>query len=368
MSTKLRIATMVSGQFTTPPPFGVVYAPMDVATDIAIGLTDRGHEVTYFGPEGTSIPGIPVETVGLKPLRSKDGHHPILDLQGVRGGESGKIHALWDEYLIAKMYAAARSKRFDVVHIHPADRALGLAMAAADVPTVYTLHDPIFEWRAEVFRMFATPSQHFVSISDSQRKPAPDLNYLATIYNGLPVEGTPWAETPGSYLLFVGRLIPEKGVAEAVEVARRAGERLIIAGPPTESSYWTQEIAPHVDGDRVKFVGMQQKRELRELYMNAKATLFPVRWEEPFGLVMTESMSAGTPVIGFRRGSVPEVIAHGTTGFVVDTVDEMVAAVKEAPKLSRRACREHVERKFSVKAMVDAYEQAFLRLVERSMS
>jgi len=365
---KLRIATMVSGQFTTPPPFGVIYAPMDVATDVAIGLVDRGHEVTFFGPEGTSIPGLRVETVGLKPLRSKDGHHPILDLQGVRGGEMGKIHSLWDEYLLSKMYSAARRGEFDIVHVHPADRAVAMAMTATGIPTVYTLHDPIFEWRAEVFRMFATPDQHFVSISDAQRKPAPDLNYISTIYNGLPVLGTPWSEEPGKYLLFVGRLIAEKGVAEAVEVARLAGERLVIAGPPTESPYWMEKIAPHVDGDRVKFVGMQQKRELRELYMNAKATLFPVNWEEPFGLVMTESMSAGTPVIAFRRGSVPEVVAHGETGYIVDTVDQMVAAVKEIPKINRKACRERVEKLFSVGAMVDGYEQAFMKIVERSMN
>lgn len=360
---KLRIATMVSGQFTTPPPYGVIYAPMDVATDVAIGLVDRGHEVTYFGPKGSAIPGVKVESCGLEPLRSQTGHHRILDMQGVRGAEQGKVHALWDEFLLANMYARAHKGEFDVLHVHPADRALGLALGEPDVPTVYTLHDPIFEWRAEIFRMFASPSQHYVSISDSQRKPAPDLNYLATVYNGLPVEGTPWSETPGSYLLFVGRLIPEKGVAEAVEVARRTGERLIIAGPPTESPYWMEKIAPHVDGDRVKFVGMQNRRELRQLYMGAKATLFPVLWEEPFGLVMTESMSAGTPVIGFRRGSVPEVVADGETGYVVDVIDEMVDAVKNVGKISRRACRERVEAHFSVRSMVDGYEQAFASLV-----
>lgn len=359
---KLRIATMVSGQFTTPPPYGVIYAPMDVAVDVALGLSERGHEVTYFGPVGTAIPGLRVETEGLEPLKRQDGHHRILDLEGVRGGESGKIHALWDEFLIAQMFARAKRGEFDILHVHPADRALALASACVDVPTVYTLHDPIFAWRAEMFRLFSTKNQHFVSISEAQRKPAPELNYLATVYNGMITQGMPYSDKPGDYLLFVGRLIPEKGVAEAVEVALATGDKLVIAGPPTESAYWKEKIEPRVDGKQITFVGMQQKRELRQLYAGAKATLFPARWEEPFGLVMTESMVTGTPVIGFRRGSVPEIVAHGKTGFVVDTVEEMADAVARIGEINRADCRARVEERFSVKAMVDGYEEAFLRI------
>jgi len=353
---------MVTGHFTTPPPFGVIYAPMDIAVSISEGLAARGHDVVFFGPQGSALKGVKVESGGLKPLRQED-QLPILRGEKVGAAERDKLFTLWDQYLIAMMYERACAGEFDVLHVHPPDRALPLAYAFRDIPTVYTLHDPIFPWRAEIFRMFASPNQYYVSISDAQRKPAPDLNYLSTIYNGVEVNKIPFCKEPkGDYLLFVGRLHPEKGVSQAVEVARKLGEKLIIMGPPVTGEYWDTKIKPYL-GDKIQHVGVVPREKLYEYYGNAKATLVPIQWEEPFGLVMTESFASGTPVIAFRRGSVPEVVEDGVTGFVVDTLEEMCDAVGKIPSLDRSACRKRVEMHFSNERMVERYEEEFLRLV-----
>lgn len=358
---KLRIATMVTGHYTTPPPFGAIYAPMDIAVAISEGLVRRGHEVTFFAPEGSDIKVSRLESGGLKPLK-QNGELEILRGTNVGGAEGAKIFALWDQYLISLMYKGALEGKFDILHIHPVDRALPLAYAIRNIPTVYTLHDPIYPWRAEVFNMFASPNQYYVSISDAQRKPAPDLNWLATICNGIDLTDIPFSDKPGDYLLFVGRITPEKGVAEAVEVARKTGEKLLILGPEVTGSYWEEKIKPYL-GDQIRHIGVVSRKELYEYYKNAKATLIPIQWEEPFGLVMTESMATGTPVVAFRRGSVPEVINHGKTGYIVDSIEGMVSALKKIGHLNRRECRKRVEANFTTELMVDHYEKEFLRIL-----
>ena len=357
---KLRIATMVTGHYTTPPPFGVIYAPMDIAVAVSEGLQRRGHDVTFFAPEGSDIKVLRVESGGLKPLQ-QNGGLPILKDKKVGGAEVSKVFNLWDQYLLSLMYKEALESKFDVLHIHPVDRALPLAYVARKVPTVYTLHDPIYPWRAEMFQMFASPNQYYISISDAQRVPAPDFNYLATIYNGIDLADVPFSEKHGDYLLFVGRITPEKGVAEAVEVARKTGEKLFILGPETTGSYWEEKIKPYL-GDQIRHIGVVSRKELYEYYKNAKATLVPIQWEEPFGLVMVESMATGTPVVAFRRGSVPEVIDHGKTGYVVDSVSEMADALKKIDRIDRRECRRRVEANFTTELMVNRYEKEFLRL------
>ncbi|MDO8436487.1 MAG: glycosyltransferase family 4 protein [bacterium] len=359
---KMRIATMVTGHYTTPPPFGVIYAPMDIAVAVSEGLARRGHEVTFFAPEGSDIRVSRVESGGLKPLRQKNGELEILKGPNVGGVEGAKIFTLWDQYLLSLMYKGALEGKFDILHIHPVDRALPFGYAIRNVPTVYTLHDPVNPWRAEVFHMFASPNQYYVSISDAQRKPAPDLNWLATIYNGIDIVDVPFSEKQGDYLLFVGRLHPEKGVAEAVEVARKTGEQLLILGPTVTGSYWEEKVKPYL-GDQIRHISVVSRKELYEYYKNAKATLVPIRWEEPFGLVMIESMATGTPVIALRRGSVPEVIDHGKTGYIVESVGEMIDALKKIDSIDRRECRKRVEANFTTELMVDHYEKEFLRLI-----
>ena len=354
---KLRIATMVTGHFTTPPPEGVIYAPMDIAVAITEGLVKKGHRVDFYGPVGTNIKASKIINAGLKPLKQND-DAKILKSPYVGGAEINKIFNLWDQYLIAKMFAAAEKGKYDLLHIHPVDRALPLALSHLKIPVVYTLHDPIYPWRAEIFRMFSSPNQYYVSISDAQRRPAPDLNYAATIYNGIDLKLFPFSENCEDYFLFVGRLHQEKGVAEAVEAARLAGVKLIIIGPPVAGDYWNKKIKPYL-GDKIKHIGFVPYNELYRYYQKAKGLLVPIQWEEPFGLVMIEAMASGTPVIAFRRGSVPEVITDGKTGFVVDTIEEMANAIKKIGNIDRGACRKYAEDNFTVERMISSYEKVF---------
>ena len=209
---KLKIATMVTGHFTTPPPLGIVYAPMDIAVEVSEGLVKKGHQVDFFGPEGTKIQVTKVISAGLKALNQPEGND-ITKTPNVGNAEVNKLFNLWDQFLIAKMFVEAEKGNYDLLHIHPTDRALPLALSHPQIPVFYTLHDPIYSWRAEVFSMFASSNQHYISISDAQRQPAPDLNYAATIYNGIDLVAFPFSGDRGDYLLFLGRLQPEKGVA-----------------------------------------------------------------------------------------------------------------------------------------------------------
>jgi glycosyltransferase involved in cell wall biosynthesis len=264
------------------------------------------------------------------------------------------------------MFIDAARHRYDILHIHPPDRAMPLAITHPDIPVVYTLHDPIYPWRRDIFRMFQSPNQYFVSISDAQRRPAPDLNYAATIYNGIPLDAFPFSERSEDFFLFVGRLHPEKGVREAVEAARLAGVRLKIIGPPVTGEYWEKHVKPYL-GEQIEYVGFVPRKDLFRFYGRAKATLVPIQWEEPFGLVLVESMACGTPVIAFRRGSVPEVVKHGETGLIVETVEEIAAAIKTIDAIDRAACRRHVEEHFSIEKMAEGYERVFLQILEQKI-
>lgn len=358
---KLRIATMVTGHFTTPPPEGIIYAPMDIAVAVSEGLVKKGHKVDFYAPHGSRINVTRVVNSNLRPLQ-QDGGHPILQGQNVGNAEQHKIFNLWDQYLIARMFEEAEKGNYDILHIHPADRALPLALSHQRVPVVYTLHDPIYSWRAEVFSIFSSPNQFYVSISNNQRRPAPNLNYISTIYNGVRLDKFPFSESHNNYLLFVGRLHPEKGVAEAVEAALKADERLIIIGPPVTGEYWDKRVKPYLGG-KIEYIGYAPREGLFEYYQKAKAVLVPIMWEEPFGLVMIESMACGTPVIAFRRGSVPEIVEEGRNGFVVDSVEKMTEAIKKIDTISRKECRKTVEERFTIEKMVDGYEAAFEKII-----
>jgi glycosyltransferase involved in cell wall biosynthesis len=262
------------------------------------------------------------------------------------------------------MFAEAEKGNYDLLHIHPVDRALPLALSHPKIPVFYTLHDPIYPWRAEIFKMFSSPNQYFISISDSQRKPAPDLNYAATIYNGIDLKLFPFSENCEDYFLFVGRLHPEKGVAEAVEAARLADVKLIIIGPPVTGDYWDKRVKPFLD-EKIKHIGYVPYNELYQYYQKAKGLFVPIQWEEPFGLVMIEAMACGTPVIALGRGAVPEIVIDGKTGFIIkdNNLKAMADAVKKIDKINRADCRRHVEQNFSIQQMIDRYEEVFLKIV-----
>lgn len=214
--------------------------------------------------------------------------------------------------------------------------------------------------------MYASPNQHIISISNKQRETAPDLPYLATIYNGIDTNYFTPQQNTNEYLLFLGSVLPRKGTKEAVEVALKSGEQLVIAGPtyPDNKEYFKTFVEPYIDGKRIRYLGHIPHNKTAGLFQNAKAFLMPIQWEEPFGLTMAEALACGTPVIAMNRGSVPEIIEDGKTGYIVSSVDEMVKAVKKIDTIDPKVCRNSAEKRFSIGAMVDAYEKAFIKLLD----
>jgi glycosyltransferase involved in cell wall biosynthesis len=210
-----------------------------------------------------------------------------------------------------------------------------------------------------------------VSVSDSQRVPVPSAGWQATVYHGLPRTLFRPTDEPGGYLVFLGRISPEKGVDRAIEIARLANLPLKIAAKiyPEERAYFDATIAPLLDASKgfVHFVGEIGGRETEEFLGNVRALLFPVEWAEPFGLVMIESLACGTPVIAWRRGSVPEVIDDGVTGFIVDSVDAAVRAVSRLDAIDRLVCRRTFEKRFDAKRMACEYVKVYEQVIGRTV-
>ncbi len=354
----MRIATMVCSQYSLPVPEDVIYAPMELAAELADRLKKRGHKITFYGPPS---PKFQHRVISGKLDAQLQGHRIFQPgMGGMR--EREKVYNLYDQYLQAQLYKDARAGKYDIAHIHPIDRGLPLA-ELADIPTVYTLHDPIFAWRAEIFRLYQGPKQNLVSISDNQRRGAPDVKYAATIYNGIDIDRYAFSERPGKGFMFCGRILPQKGVKYAAMAAKLAGVKLEIIGKTyPENTYFQDEVKPLLDKN-IRLIDVDRS-ELPKHYAKARALLFPITWAEPFGLVMTEAMACGTPVIAFNYGSVPEVVKDGVTGFIVKNHQEMAEAMKVVDKLDRRACRNWVAKNFTLDRMTDRYEALFARLVK----
>jgi glycosyltransferase involved in cell wall biosynthesis len=249
----------------------------------------------------------------------------------------------------------------DVVHDHT---AIGPLFAPyRPIPTIVTVHGPISGWMHRVYASLRDVA--LVAISDAQRAADPDLPWVATVHNGVDIGSYPFRPDKEDYLLFLGRMNPEKGVVEAIEIARRLGKRLVIAAKcsdPAEIRYFEEEVQPALNG--AVYVGDVQGAEKQDLLARATALLFPIQWEEPFGLVMVEAMACGTPVLATRRGSVPEVVEDGVSGFVRDDLDGLVDAFDRLGELSPERVREDA-RRFDRRRMVEGYLNTYRSLIER---
>lgn len=360
----MKIAMMVLGYVPLPRPSDMIYAPADIAVSIAEGLARKGHQIDLFAPIGSRSNNthIAVQTLNLRPLAQTQ--REMRELFKTSDRFTNYVPQIWDQYFAKVMFVRASHGVYDVLHFHHPEIALPLAKTYADVQVVYTLHDPVTAWYRELLELYETPNQHYISISMNQRRDAPDLPYLANIYNGTYLHNFPFSENHEDYLLFVGRVVPEKGVKEAVRIARETNHRLLIIGTeyPDSQGYFDQYIKPFLN-NRILYLGFIEQSHLSQYYQNAKALLTPVQWEEPFGLTTIEAMACGTPVIALRRGAAPEIIQDGVNGFVVNSVADMISAVGKIDQIDRRACRSHVEKSFSLARMVDAYEEAFLTLL-----
>jgi glycosyltransferase involved in cell wall biosynthesis len=223
------------------------------------------------------------------------------------------------------------------------------------VPVVTTLHGSGAEPHSKlIYTRYA--EEPYVSITDAERALIPDLNYVATVHNGIDLSGFTFEPAPGAYLLVLGRMSPDKGIHFAIDVAERTGLPLVLAGivPPENEMYFDEQIQPRL-GQNIRFVGPADARRKAVLYAGAAAFLHLITYDEAFGLTMIEAMACGCPVIAVRRGSVPELVVDGETGFIVDDVDGAVAAVQRISTLDRAACRAHVQEHFTVDRMVEGY-------------
>lgn len=363
----MKIATMVRGYIPAPRPKDMVYAPIDLAVEITNSLNNKGHRVDYFGPMGTVLDKEDaVETRNLRPLVHDNAEFRAL-IEDI-GQLSHYNPAMWDFYFAQEMFARARKGVYDILHFHHPEAAQPFVKLYPDVPVVYTLHDPIEGIRKEIFELYRTPNQYCVSISNNQRRTAPDLPYAATVYNGIDVEQFNFGkEEHDDFLLFTGRIVPEKGVKEAIQVAQQTDMRLLIIGPLAKDSqeYFDQHIKPHLN-EKILYLGFIERDEIARYYQKAKAVLMPIQWEEPFGLTTIEAMACGTPVVVMRRGSMPEIVEDGRSGYIVDSVAEMVEAVKKVHLLHSKDCRQHVLDNFTSELMVDGYEQVYKDIIKHS--
>jgi glycosyltransferase involved in cell wall biosynthesis len=308
-------------------------------------LVRQGHDVTLFA-SGDSVTQATLEPIVPRALR----------LDG--------IHNSTPYNIIMLDRVAARRDEFDVIHFHIDFFHYPLFRGMAH-KTLTTLHgrQDLPELPA-IYRAF--PHMPLVSISDHQRAPVPPVNWMGTVYHGLPETLLKEGTGEGGYLAFLGRICPDKGPLEAIEIARRAGLTLKMAAKvdPADQAYFDTAVKPVLDASpHVEFIGEINDSQKQDFLGNARALLFPICWPEPFGLVMIESMACGTPVIAFNCGSVPEIMEDGLTGFVVADVDGAVAAVAKLDQLFRPSIRSRFEERFSVAAMARDYVKIYQELV-----
>lgn len=311
-----------------------------VVHNLTEGLVARGHDVTLFATQD-SVTAARLHAVCARPYAED----PTIDPN------------VWVPLHISE--AMEMAGQFDLLHSHLDFLPLTYSRLIT-TPFLTTIHGFSSDAIKAIYYKYA--NNPYVSISDADRDP--HLNYVATVYNGIDLGQFTFRERPGGdYLLYLGRFHPEKGLHLAIEVARRANLPLVISGIHQDHAYWQEQIEPHLDGEHVRFVGPAGPAQRDELMGNAVACLHLVTRPERFGLTIVESLACGTPVIAMDLGSPREILTDGVNGFLVHTVQEAVDAVKRLERIDRRACRSHVEQRFTAAVMVDNYLRVYERLI-----
>ena len=323
------------------PPSG--YGGIELVVSLlAEGLNERGHDVTLFA--------------------SGDSDTDTKLVSSFESAPSARIGEVYPDLMNA-LTVYENIDDLDLIHDHSG--MIGPAIGAfANKPVLHTLHGPATQ---EARRLYDRLNfgLYFNAISEYQRRQFSGLNFVSTIFNAIDIEQYPFNADKEDYLLFVGRMNPEKGAHHAVKIANRLGRRLLMVtkmSEPAEKKYFENEVAPHIT-QNVEVIGEIGQEEKARIYSKAACTLFPIEWPEPFGLVMIESMATGTPVVATRHGAVPEVMTQGQTGFIVNDVDDMDAAIERIDQIDPAACRRSVEEKFSAARMVQDYEEAYERIL-----
>ncbi|MGI8335284.1 glycosyltransferase family 4 protein [Actinomadura scrupuli] len=337
---RLRVALALPPWFSVPPrAYGGIET---LVAGLADALIERGHDVVMVAAGRNGTRARLLRTYEVPPSE--------------RLGESlpEVLQAAWISHYLDHL---------DVDLVHDHSLAGPLTAKGRPVPTVVTAHGPCSGEMADYYRHLSSVT-HLVAISHAQRRLAADVRWAGTVHNGLRVADFPFRARKDDYVLFLGRFSPDKGAHLAIEAARRAGRPIVLAGKmlePVERAYFDAEVRPRL-GAGAEFVGEADMRAKRLLYAAAHCMVFPITWDEPFGMVMIEAMACGTPVVALRRGSVPEIVVDGVTGCVRDHPAELPAAIDAAGALSPVACRRHAERRFDVAVMAAGYERVYAGL------
>jgi glycosyltransferase involved in cell wall biosynthesis len=342
-SRPLRVAMIAPPWISVPPPgYGGVESVVSTLTE---ALVRHGHEVTLFCGPG-SVSSATVVTL-LGETHPDEIERSLYEVDHVAQA-------------LDQIDGALEGERFDVVHDHCGFTALAMANRI-DTPVVHTLHGP---FTAETAAFYARHGQKatLVGISRAQLSSAPTgLDPISSIPNPIDLRAWPLQERKADYLLWIGRITPEKGPHRAIAAARAVDVPLILAGviQPGQEAFFEKEVAPHLDGDRIRFVGEVGGAAKRSLFAHARGLLMPIRWNEPFGMVVVEALACGTPVIAFPEGAVRELVIDGTTGFLVDDVRAMADAIGLLPRIAARDCRAWVSRHCDVEVVAAAYERTY---------
>jgi glycosyltransferase involved in cell wall biosynthesis len=339
-----RIAMLAPPWIPVPPPgYGGIEFVVALLTD---ALVDRGHDVELFCAPGS---------------RSKAKVRPLLDSAHPESIERSLLEAdhVGRAFDILDTEASA-GEPFDLVHNHCGYTPLAMANRL-QIPVVHTVHGP-FDKDATPFYDFHGSKGELVCISRSQARSAPEGARVAgVVYNPIDVESWPVGYHKDDYLLWLGRFVPEKGPQRAIQVAREAGRPLVLAGTvqPGYERFFSTEIEPHIDGETIRFVGEVGGARKQELFAHAFAFLMPIRWPEPFGMVIVEALAAGTPVLAFAQGAAPEIIENGVNGFLVNDEHEMAAMVPKCADIDLEQCRRSAHERFSPDRVAAGYEKIY---------
>src|SRR5215208_1287398 len=343
----MRLAMLAPPWIPVPPPG---YGGIEQVIGLLTGeLTARGNTVALF-----AAPGTEAEAHVLSPLEAPHPDEIEMSLYEV------------DHVASAFDRIDETTHAFDVIHDHCGFTGFAFANRI-DTPVIHTLHGPFTDETTAFYARHGHKARA-VALSRYQAEQAPDeLDVVAVIGNPMVVDDFPFRADKDDYLLWIGRFNPDKGPERAIAAASEMDVPLVLAGPvqPGNEDFFAREVEPHLDGDQIRYIG-EVGDEKGDLYAGASALLMPIRWPEPFGLVMTEAMACGTPVIAFTEGSAPEIVLDGETGFVVEDEGEMAAAVKRLGEIDSERCRESARERFDVAAVAEAYEQAYERVASGS--
>jgi glycosyltransferase involved in cell wall biosynthesis len=347
----MRIAMLAPPWIPVPTPgYGGIEEVVRLLTG---GLAAAGHDVTLFAPPGSESSATVVEVLEHQhPDEIQKASHEVDHV--------ARAFAAVDA-------AAAEGRPFDVIHDHVGHGALAMADRVS-VPLVHTLHGP---FDPDACRFYAEHGRKatIVAISHAQLADAPpEMGGGVVVHNPIDTSEWPFRAEKEDFVLWIGRMSPDKGADRAIVAARTAGVPIVIAGPvqPGQEQYFHDEVEPLLDADGVDYVGEADGERKRDLYLRARALLMPIRWPEPFGLVMVESLACGTPVIAFREGSAPEIVKEGETGFLADDEDAMAAAIERLDEIEPETCRRDCEERFGVPAVVAGYEDVYRAAAERA--